>query len=273
MSERSLSQLCNNNAQHSSHADVFPTVVVSSWRASSASVRVTRPLAESSGDRLNEGTIPSEPDEESILLQDDQNSSNTRPRPSTEDELGLKPPSLYSSRPGFQQPDLRDVNFGHIELLSPWFPRVDPEHDRAKGCWSWRIWHSRRDIVLWTAFAISFSVLIANVVIVAVLGSKHGISSNRGLIKLYEGDCERVKYMGIGAHVGINILSTLLLGNSNLCMQLLVAPTRDEIDAAHRRKVWLDIGIQSWRNLTNIKPSRMWIWVILLISSIPLHFM
>ena len=246
-------------------------VVVSIWRAPSTSVTETRPLADRSGDQLDEEHTPNEPNEESILLQDDQNQNNRRP--STENEPGLKPPSLYSSRPVSQQPDLRDVNFGNIELLSPWFPRVDPEYDRARGFWSWRIWHSRREIVLWTAFIISFSVLIANVVIVAVLGSKHGISSNRGLIKLYEGDCGRVKYMGIGAHVGINILSTLLLGTSNLCMQLLVAPTRDEIDAAHRRKIWLDVGIQSWRNLTNIKPIRMWIWIILLLSSVPLHFM
>jgi hypothetical protein len=79
--------------------------------------------------------------------------------------------------------------------------------------------------------------------------------------------------LGTGFHVGINILSTLLLGASNLCMQLLVAPTRQEIDDAHRKKIWFDIGIPSWRNLKSIEPSRMYLFYVLMASSLPLHFM
>jgi hypothetical protein len=116
-------------------------------------------------------------------------------------------------------------------------------------------------------------VLITNVVLVAVLGFKYGIRSERGLIRLYEGDCKRVKMIGLGSHIGINILSTLLLGASNLCMQLLVAPTREEIDAAHRKKIWLDIGIPSWKNIRNIEPSRRWLFSFLMLSSVFLHFM
>jgi hypothetical protein len=172
-----------------------------------------------------------------------------------------------------QHRKLRDSRFGYVELFSPWFPMMDPDYHQRKGMRSWRIWHSKRHILLWTAFAVSLVVLIANVILVAVLGAKYGITSRRGLSKLYQGDCDKVKMIGVGSHVGINILSTLLLGASNLCMQLLVAPTREELDAAHRKKIWLDIGIPSWRNMKNIKPSRRWLFFSLMLSSIPLHFM
>lgn len=163
--------------------------------------------------------------------------------------------------------------FGRVERFAPWFPQVDPEYHRARGFRSWRIWRSKRHIILWTAFSSSMTVLLANVILVAVLGAKYGITSRGGLIKLYEGDCSRVKLIGTGAHVCINILSTLLLGASNLCMQLLVAPTRREIDVAHRKQIWLDIGIPSWKNLANIEKARKYLFFTLMLSSVPLHFM
>lgn len=186
-----------------------------------------------------------------------------------------KPASLVtaSSSSSFKETDTIYPRFGRVALLQPWFPKVDPDYHRDLGWKSWRIWSSKRQSILWIAFTSSMTVLIINVVLVAVLGSKYGITSRRGLINLHQGDCKQVKMFGTGAHVCINILSTLLLGASNLCMQLLVAPTRKEIDLAHRKKIWLDIGIPSWRNLSNIKPSRKWLFFTLMISSVPLHFM
>ncbi|KAJ4357542.1 uncharacterized protein N0V89_002118 [Didymosphaeria variabile] len=55
-------------------------------------------------------------------------------------------------------------------------------------------------------------------------------------------------------------------------MQRLVAPTRKEIDDAHSTRKWLDIGMPSVRNLASISKVRMVIWVLLGLSSIPLHF-
>jgi hypothetical protein len=163
--------------------------------------------------------------------------------------------------------------FGYIDMFSPWFLNVDPAYNESKGFKTWRTWHSKREILLWTGFLSSTSVLMINAVFVCVLARKHGFGSNRGVISLYEGECAWTKRVNTGAHVCINILSTFLLGASNVCMQLLAAPTRDEVDAAHQRRVWLDIGIPSWKNLRNIKRSRVWVWALLGLSSIPLHFM
>lgn len=95
----------------------------------------------------------------------------------------------------------------------------------------------------------------------------------RAVVPIYEGNCEWVGSVDTALHILINILSTGLLGASNLCMQLLVAPTREEIDGAHRQNKWLDIGVPSIRNLLRIKWQRVTMWACLALSSIPLHFM
>jgi hypothetical protein len=41
----------------------------------------------------------------------------------------------------------------------------------------------------------------------------------------YDGDCDRVKNLNTGLHLGINILSTILLAGINYTMQCLSAPT------------------------------------------------
>lgn len=60
---------------------------------------------------------------------------------------------------------------------------------------------------------------------------------------MYLGNCSQTDKFNTGLHTLINILSTLLLGASNIHMQLLAAPTRSEIERAHTQRVWLDIGI------------------------------
>ena len=89
----------------------------------------------------------------------------------------------------------------------------------------------------------------------------------------YTGDCSKAERISTGIHLAINVLSTLLLGASNMCMQLLAAPTRSEIDRAHRDFYWLDIGVPSNRNLKYISRERLIVWVILGLSSVPLHFL
>ncbi|KIK55855.1 hypothetical protein GYMLUDRAFT_174976, partial [Collybiopsis luxurians FD-317 M1] len=85
------------------------------------------------------------------------------------------------------------------------------------------------------------------------------------------GDCDTVGHVSIGIHLVINILSTLLLGASNYVIQSLCAPTRSEVEKAHSRGSWLDIGVQSVRNLKHQSRSKRTLWLALFLSSIPLH--
>jgi hypothetical protein len=164
--------------------------------------------------------------------------------------------------------DYPDVLYAKIKFLSPWFPQVDPEHPRAR---TWRTWHSRQDVLLTTAALTSCIVLVVNLIIAIIVQSKY--KAIGGVVSLYEGSCSWVKDIDIGSHLLINVLSTLLLGASNLCMQLLAAPTREEVDEAHSKKRWLDIGVPSWRNLKSISRTRRLMWFTLGLSSVPLHFM
>lgn len=94
---------------------------------------------------------------------------------------------------------------------------------------------------------------------------------------LYSGDCDHASKLNTALHVFINLLSTILLSSSNYCMQCLSAPTRTEVDEAHAKGKWLDIGVQSIHNMYNIKGSdharRLVVWLILGLSSLPLHLL
>ena len=158
--------------------------------------------------------------------------------------------------------------FASLKLLRPWFPESDPNHKRAQ---TFRTWRSRRNTVFLTYSVTAVLIFLINLTGTAVLRRKWG--SNDDINDIFQGDCSRTEKISAGLHVIINVLSTLLLGASNMCMQLLVAPTRSEIDKAHKDFVWLDIGVPSFRNLRYIGKERLVIWIILGISSIPIHLL
>ncbi|KAF2439612.1 hypothetical protein P171DRAFT_525453 [Karstenula rhodostoma CBS 690.94] len=116
--------------------------------------------------------------------------------------------------------------------------------------------------------AFSSSIVFFINLIVTILFSSH----KNGV--LFDGDCDRASKLNTGLHLLINILSTVLLSSSNYCMQCLSAPTRKEVDDAHSKGKWLDIGVQSVHNLRNIYNTdrkRAVVWFLLGFSSLPLH--
>lgn len=135
------------------------------------------------------------------------------------------------------------------------------------------IWPTRlygwRTGALTAALLAGISLLI-NLIVVIWLGA-HGRGSN--LVELYSGDCGKVEKTDVWVHLAINILSTLLLGGSNYCMQCLSAPTRQDIDRAHAKGKFLDVGVPSARNLRRIPVYKMLLWWALGLSSVPLHLL
>ncbi|VUC38177.1 unnamed protein product [Clonostachys rosea] len=115
-------------------------------------------------------------------------------------------------------------------------------------------------------------ILIINIVVVIIcrakINSKTGSSS---IGPVLSGDCTSINKLGLGIHLVINIVSTLLLGASNYCMQTLSAPTREDIDRAHKRGSWMDIGIPSLRNIRFVRKRRLFVCLSLALTSIPLH--
>ena len=90
---------------------------------------------------------------------------------------------------------------------------------------------------------------------------------------LYSGSCGKSRTIGLWLHLVINALSTLLLSASNYTQQCLAAPTRSEINTAHARRRWMDIGVPSVRNLFKIKLERTLLWILIGLTSIPLHLL
>jgi hypothetical protein len=114
---------------------------------------------------------------------------------------------------------------------------------------------------------ISLAVNIAGVVV----ASRSAKFTDGDRKTLFRGDCSKTRRLNQWIHLGLNLLSTLLLASSNYAMQCLSAPTRTELNMAHAKRKWLDIGILSFRNLAQIKTGRMLFWLLLVISSLPLH--
>jgi hypothetical protein len=124
----------------------------------------------------------------------------------------------------------------------------------------------------WRVGAIHFAAWAAVVFFINLTVTIWG-STVRHSGVLFEGDCNRVENLNTGLHVFINILSTILLSGSNYCMQCLSAPTRSEVDKAHAQGKWLDIGIPSIRNIKHLSKQRITLWILLALTSLPLHLL
>ncbi|KAB8224941.1 hypothetical protein BDV33DRAFT_232682 [Aspergillus novoparasiticus] len=111
-------------------------------------------------------------------------------------------------------------------------------------------WYSGWRFTLALASFASVIVLAFNLGFVIWAAVHHTVEKSRGT--LHEGNCEKVQHMSTGLHFAINILSTSLLGASNYCMVF----AEKDIDRAHGKGRWLDIGVPSVRNLLLVSRKR-----------------
>lgn len=136
---------------------------------------------------------------------------------------------------------------------------------------------STRDRRSWTyglyaGLYASTAVLISNIILLIVALSAHGGVVD-GIGTIAKGEMRTITIVSTAYHILINVLSTILLISSNYAMQVLCAPTRKEIDQAHRKGWDLEIGIMSVHNLRNIDGKRVLLWSLLVLSSAPLHLL
>ena len=90
---------------------------------------------------------------------------------------------------------------------------------------------------------------------------------------LIDDDCDPVRKWSTWLHLGINIVSTILLATSSYAMQCLTSPTREEINRTHLRGRCMDIGVPSFGNLLKTSRHRMLLWLVIVLSSLPLHLL
>ncbi|TQN67003.1 hypothetical protein CSHISOI_08477, partial [Colletotrichum shisoi] len=102
---------------------------------------------------------------------------------------------------------------------------------------------------------------------------RRGETAEDGIGVVFEGGCSEIKRLNTAVHVVVNILGTVLLAGSNYCMQCAIAPARSEIDRAHAKRKWLDVGVPSIRNLGWIRWEKKALWLLSSLSSFPLHLL
>jgi hypothetical protein len=91
--------------------------------------------------------------------------------------------------------------------------------------------------------------------------------------RLFIGNCAQASKINTYVHLVVNALSSLILLASNMFMQLLLAPTRRQIDIAHDTKRSVDIGIFSLGNFFVVSKRNRILWVCLAFTSLPLHLL
>jgi hypothetical protein len=156
----------------------------------------------------------------------------------------------------------------HFRKLHETLRTVDSSYKdriRRSGLYGWRMG------VLLGSCASGF-VLLCNIALV-IFGQKHSGYDRDGVATLLEGDEATISRWNNVIHVAINALSTILLSMSNYTMQVLNSPTRQEVDKAHARGKWLDIGLLSLHNLRIISRKRAVLCLLMALSSLPLHLL
>jgi hypothetical protein len=90
------------------------------------------------------------------------------------------------------------------------------------------------------------AILTTNFVL-TIFASTH-FHGSKGAAVIYQGNCVTVNQLDTYIRLLVNLLSTGMLMASNYCMQLQAAPTRKNIDEAHKDGYWLDVGVPSLCN-------------------------
>src|SRR5512142_189423 len=127
----------------------------------------------------------------------------------------------------------------------------------------------RRTAAINTALIAAFTLTLT--VLVGIVSSRSGsVYTN---LTIHTGTCDSTSRLNLVLHLVINIIATCILASSNFFMQVLNAPGRAEVDAAHAKHKILRIGVQSTQNLLHISWFKVVATGVLMLSSVPIHLL
>lgn len=90
---------------------------------------------------------------------------------------------------------------------------------------------------------------------------------------IFEGDCSSTKAVNMWLHLALNVCSTGVLASSSFFMQIMTSPTRRDVDTSHKYSIPLTIGVPSIPNLFHVSKLKATFWVLLFITSFPIHLL
>jgi hypothetical protein len=159
--------------------------------------------------------------------------------------------------------------------------RFVPSNAVRKGTWKERTWQWRKQpdsgtrpawfTTVTLGLILALIVFLVNISLLAWSYSRFSVEKYTAVV--FTGSCAKTSKILAAVELLINILSTLLLAASNNCAQLLISPTRTEVDRAHEQGVWIHVGPANARNFWWIKKWRIAVWALLFASSVPLHLL
>jgi hypothetical protein len=121
------------------------------------------------------------------------------------------------------------------------------------------------------SFLLSLVALIVNIAVYTWLFRTYDATDGTSTVQ--RGHCDAIRNANTGIHAALNIVSTLILGASTYAMQGITAPTREEVDIAHSKGKWVEIGTPSLRNLLHVRRRNAWVWLLLAMTSMPFHLL
>lgn len=159
--------------------------------------------------------------------------------------------------------------YANTAILSKYIAAVDPTKPPAETL---RVRLAKRTTMLRTQLNLALMIVTTSIGL-TVWALVSYPPDFRGVGTLYFGSCSTTKTMNGAVHFALNIISSLFLGAGNYCMQILAAPSREEIDRAHSKGVSLDIGVPSLKNLRHIQRRRVIVWALIGICAAVLHLL
>lgn len=89
----------------------------------------------------------------------------------------------------------------------------------------------------------------------------------------YTGACQTTRTLNLVIHLGLNVAATLVFSSSIFVMQVLNSPTRAEVDAAHAKGKYVEIGVPSLSNVFALSKFKAVAWIVLVVFSLPVHML
>lgn len=134
----------------------------------------------------------------------------------------------------------------------------------------------KKKLQAWKFVLLSWSI-VALVIFYIHLGCtifaivRYGRGDHNGMQTMWTGDCRHASNVNTFLHVGISIMSNTVFSAGGYYMQCLLAPSRKEVDIAHRKSIWLHIGVPSFRNMKLVHKRKVLLWWLLAASTLLLQ--
>lgn len=89
-------------------------------------------------------------------------------------------------------------------------------------------------------------------------------------------NCDQLKHQRSALSLTVNIIAAAVTIFSPGTLQLLSAPSRQILDDCHRHGKYMEIGVQSFRNMCS-RPNRFklrfWLWILLFLISLTFNIL